>query len=162
MNLFNKNGIPRRVKFVDQKQQTRFAFEILVMMVLFPLLFYVLVTMKPFSTILLGKNAEVLSILFANQIEMIKSVWWVVLFVLIYVMLLSILMSHKIFGPIYRLKQAVQAKLNGDKEIYCKLRKGDYFMDFADLLGKLLNEEQKSAGQPSTEEGQKINSDPQA
>lgn len=151
MNLFRKNAIPRRIKFVDQKQQSRFAFEILVIMMLFPVLFFVLVTIPPFSTILLGKNAEVLSTLFANQVQMILQVWWVVLFVLIYIILLSILMSHKIFGPIFRLRQAVQAKLNGEKDVYCKLRKGDYFSEFADLLGRLLNENDKQQPQESQE-----------
>ncbi len=138
----------RKVKFIDRKQQTRFAAEVLVIMILFPLLFYVLVIIPPFSTILLGKNAEVLSTLFTNQLYMIKSVWWVVLFVLVYIAILSVFMSHKIFGPIYRLSQAIQAKLDNQQNIHCQLRKGDYFVEFASLLAKLIEEEKNSPKDP--------------
>ena len=92
---FWRNFRRRKTKFVDRKQQTRFAIEILVIMLLFPLLFFVLVIIPPFSTIFLGKNAEVLSALFINQLYMIRSVWWVVVFVLVYVALLSVFMSPK-------------------------------------------------------------------
>jgi len=136
-----RNFWRRKTKFVDRKQQTRFAIEILVIMMLFPLLFFVLVIIPPFSTIFLGKNAEVLSALFINQLYMIRSVWWVVVFVLAYVALLSVFMSHKIFGPIYRLSQAIRQKLNGDENIHCRLRKGDYFIDFADLLRELIEQD---------------------
>jgi hypothetical protein len=140
-NEFWRNFRRRKTKFIDRKQQTRFAIEILVIMMLFPLLFFVLVIIPPFSTIFLGKNAEVLSALFINQLYMIRSVWWVVLFVLIYVAILSVFMSHKIFGPMHRLSQAVRAKLNGEDNIHCRLRKGDYFMDFADLLRELIEKD---------------------
>lgn len=140
-NEFWRNFRRRKTKFIDRKQQTRFAVEILVIMMLFPLLFFVLVIIPPFSTIFLGKNAEVLSALFINQLYMIRSVWWVVLFVLIYVAILSVFMSHKIFGPIYRLSQAIKQKLNGDENIHCRLRKGDYFIDFADLLRELIEQD---------------------
>ena len=50
-------------------------------------------------------------------------------------------MSHKIFGPIYRLSQAIKQKLNGDENIHCRLRKGDYFIDFADLLRELIEQD---------------------
>lgn len=140
-NEFWRNFRRRKTKFIDRKQQTRFAIEILVIMMLFPLLFFVLVIIPPFSTIFLGKNAEVLSALFINQLYMIRSVWWVVLFVLIYVAILSVFMSHKIFGPIYRLSQAIKQKLNGDENIHCRLRKGDYFIDFADLLRELIEQD---------------------
>ena len=136
-----RNFWRRKTKFVDRKQQTRFAIEILVIMMLFPLLFFVLVIIPPFSTIFLGKNAEVLSALFINQLYMIRSVWWVVVFVLAYVALLSVFMSHKIFGPIYRLSQAIRQKLNGDENIHCRLRKGDYFIEFADLLRELIEQD---------------------
>jgi hypothetical protein len=136
-----RNFRRRKIKFIDRKQQTRFAIEILVIMMLFPLLFFVLVIIPPFSTIFLGKNAEVLSSLFINQLYMIRSVWWVVLFVLVYVVILSVFMSHKIFGPIYRLSQVIKQKLNGDENIHCRLRKGDYFIDFADLLRELIEQD---------------------
>ena len=148
MNLFRKGLIPRRVKFIDPKQQSRFAFEIVVIMLLFPVLFFVLVTIPPFSTIFLGKNAEVLSLLFVNQLRLFQEVWWVVAFVVGYIILLSVLLSHKIFGPIYRMKQAIQSKMNGEEKIYCKLRKGDYFVDFAEQLSKLLEQDQSSNANP--------------
>ncbi len=70
-NEFWRNFWRRKTKFIDRKQQTRFAIEVLVIMVLFPILFFTLVIVPPFSTIFLGKNAEVLSTLFINQLNMI-------------------------------------------------------------------------------------------
>jgi uncharacterized membrane protein (DUF485 family) len=154
---FWRNLRRRKTKFIDRKQQTRFAIEILVIMLLFPLLFFVLVIIPPFSTIFLGKNADVLSALFINQLYMIKSVWWVVAFVLVYVAMLSIFMSHKIFGPIYRLSQAIRQKLDGQENIHCRLRKGDYFIDFSDLLRELIETDQ-----PKKDDADKTSENPQA
>jgi type II secretory pathway component PulF len=145
---FWRNFWRRRKQFIDRKQQTRFAFEILFIVILFPFLFYTLVIIPPFSTMLLGKSAESLSVLFENQLNMIGSVWWVVVFILVYIALLSVWMSHRIFGPIYRLSQAVKAKLRGEEKIHCKLRKGDYFVDFASELEQLIND---NKNKPSNE-----------
>ena len=138
-SLFWKNFWRRKKKFVDRKQQTRYAIEVMLIVVTFPILFYVLVCVPPFSIIFFGKNAETMSALYINQLQIIKSAWIPLTFCFCYVGLLSVLFSHKIFGPIFRLSQALKAKVEGKKDIYCGLRKGDYFEDFADLVDKVVN-----------------------
>jgi len=54
-----------------------------------------------------------------------------------FVGIISLIYSHRIAGPIYRLKKAIEALQDG-KEIGCiKLRPGDEFQDLADSLEKL-------------------------
>ena len=51
--------------------------------------------------------------------------------------IISLIYSHRIAGPIYRLKKAIEALQEGKKISYIKLRPGDEFQDLADSLEKL-------------------------
>ena len=51
--------------------------------------------------------------------------------------IISLIYSHSIAGPIYRLKKAIEALLEGKEISHIKLRPGDEFQDLADSLEKL-------------------------
>lgn len=50
----------------------------------------------------------------------------------------AILASHKIAGPLVRIKRSIDQLAAGDYNLFVKLRKGDYLQDVADLLNKLV------------------------
>ena len=51
--------------------------------------------------------------------------------------IISLIYSHRIAGPIYRLKKAIEALQEGKEINHIKLRPGDEFQDLADSLEKL-------------------------
>ncbi len=55
--------------------------------------------------------------------------------------ILSIFFSHKIAGPIYKMRLVLERSLeNGQKPDEIQLRKGDAFKDFAESLNRFLRE----------------------
>jgi len=50
----------------------------------------------------------------------------------------AILASHKIAGPLVRIKRSINQMIAGDYNLIVKLRKGDHLQDVAELLNKLL------------------------
>ncbi|MEZ4820679.1 MAG: hypothetical protein R3A45_12660 [Bdellovibrionota bacterium] len=129
--------IRRRKKYIDPHQQTRLAFEIVLLVLIFPVLFYILTISDLWSKVFFGSRAEVMQELFLSQLLLLKQAWHVILVILVFIVFLSILFTHKIFGPIYRFKQILQAKLDGENEVYFSLRRGDYMQDFAALVQKV-------------------------
>jgi len=49
----------------------------------------------------------------------------------------AILASHKIAGPLVRIKRSLNQLIGGNYNLFVKLRKGDHLQDVADLLNKL-------------------------
>lgn len=68
--------------------------------------------------------------------------FWLVVNSLIYlavVAVLSVVISHRIAGPLYRLETSLQDVLeSGDTSKRISLRKGDEFQSLADLINQLL------------------------
>ena len=56
---------------------------------------------------------------------------------ILFVGIVSLIYSHRIAGPIYRLKKAIEALQDGKEIGYIKVRPGDEFQDLADSLEKL-------------------------
>ena len=50
----------------------------------------------------------------------------------------AILASHKIAGPLVRIKSSLNQLIGGNYNLNVKLRKGDQLQDVADLLNKLV------------------------
>ncbi len=129
----------RKQKFVDTKQQARFAIELTIYALLFPLLFVVISLIYPISKKLPGvarKDLEPLNAILAFCLEY----WWALLVALAIVGFISVLFSHRIFGPMQSFERALlQKKLHPTEPVDCSLRPDDYFQDFSDLLAGCLN-----------------------
>ena len=61
------------------------------------------------------------------------------LLVLCIVIPFSLLYSHKVAGPIYRLEQSMELLLNGDMDFIITLRKNDEFKYLADKMNALID-----------------------
>jgi len=51
----------------------------------------------------------------------------------------SLLYSHKVAGPIYRLEQSMELLINGDMDFIITLRKNDEFKYLADKMNALID-----------------------
>lgn len=62
----------------------------------------------------------------------------IVIYVL-FVILISAVLSHKMAGPIYRFEQTCKAIANGDFSQRVHLRKGDQFVELQDEFNKMMD-----------------------
>lgn len=140
--MFSKlNANRRKHHYIDKKQQNRFALEVALHALLFPVLFLVLTMVSTTSALLVGEQWENVQPLLNNFLGFCLSHWWVIVLALANVAYASILFSHRIFGPVCRLENALmERKLNPDKPVLCGLRQGDYLHEFSALLEEVLND----------------------
>ena len=137
----------RRRKFIDRKQQFRFALEITLYAFLFPLIVVILAIGEHFSLWLIGGNVPIAPSLPIAFLNFCLSYWWETALALIIVGCISIWFSHKIFGPVFRFQDALERKrkIHSDK-VSCRLRRRDYLHDFSKDLENFLNEEDDKQG----------------
>lgn len=80
-----------------------------------------------------GQDADVL-----RQLEWsLKLIGVLLICATIFFALYALLLSHRIAGPAYRLKQCMRAMIGGEHDFSVTLRKGDYLKDLAAALDEL-------------------------
>ncbi len=62
---------------------------------------------------------------------------------LVVIIIFSLFFSHKMAGPVHRIKLTLEEYNSGKKVHRIRLRKGDYFDELADLINKALKLEDK-------------------
>lgn len=62
-----------------------------------------------------------------------------ILIYIIFVILISAILSHKMAGPVYRFEQTCKAIAKGDFSQRVHLRKGDQLMDLQDEFNKMMD-----------------------
>ncbi len=141
----------RRQKFIDKKQQLRFAMELGLYALLFPMFFLVLSLADPIASQLMGNDTGKLQPLY-SLLSFCMEHWWEFLFALGLVGFISILFSHRIVGPIRRFENALIQKAQHPTEpVNCKVRSKDYFQDFSGHLDTFLNSHPAFAGSGDAE-----------
>ncbi|MCZ6878254.1 MAG: hypothetical protein O7G29_08940 [Acidobacteria bacterium] len=136
----------RKLKFIDKQQQLRFAMELALYAILFPLFFLILSLADPIVNSLMGKHTEKILPLY-SLLAFCTEHWWEFLLALGLVGWISILFSHRIVGPIRRFENAlIQKTENPAEPVNCRLRSKDYFREFSQRLHEFLNAPQALAG----------------
>jgi len=142
----------RMRKFIDKKQQLRFALELVLYAMLFPMWFLLLSLAAAIANSFMGKHTERMQPLY-ELFVFCTGHWWEFLVALAMVSGLSILFSHKIVGPIHRFESAlIQKTENPTEPVNCRLRSTDYFQDFSQRLHEFLNAPQALAGSGDPED----------
>ena len=75
-----------------------------------------------------------------------QRIWPAVLFILVGVFLYTLVFSHRIAGPIYRINKAIEMMLRGECPKRITLRKGDHFQETAELLERLAQQIDRQQG----------------
>ncbi len=136
----------RKRKFIDKKQQHRFALELFLYAMLFPMWFLMLSLAAAIANSFMGKHTDRIQPLY-ELFVFCTGHWWEFLVALAMVSGVSIFFSHKIVGPIHRFESALRQKTENPTEpVNCKLRSTDYFQDFSRRLHEFLNAPQTLAG----------------
>lgn len=130
----------RRQYIVDKKFQFKYLFYILAMMVSTVLIvsftiFFVIWEKIIKEFFYIPDAAKRLSDIFITTSEIL--IFPIVILLVIF-SIIAILFSHKIAGPIYRVKKIAEELKNGNLNINVRFRKGDEFHDLADVLNKMI------------------------
>ncbi len=135
----------RKQKFIDKKQQLRFALELVLYAMLFPMWFLLLSLAAAIANSFMGKHTDRIQPLYELYV-FCTGHWWEFLVALAMVSGISIFFSHKIVGPIHRFESAlIQKTENPTEPVSCRLRSTDYFQDFSQRLHEFLNSPQALA-----------------
>jgi len=136
-------NITRRRYLIDKRLQTKFIlltmFVLLLYTLLFALILFVPYMLKLSSAVPLGEQTRA-----ARAILTLHTTVWPALGIVVVVMgLLSIFISHKIAGPVYRLEKILAQTLDGDLNVTVRLRKNDELQGLAEGLEKLIADQRQ-------------------
>ena len=135
----------RMRKFIDKKQQLRFALELVLYAMLFPMWFLMLSLAAAIANSFMGKHTERMQPLY-ELFVFCTGHWWEFLVALVMVSGVSVFFSHRLVGPIHRFERAlIQKTENPTGPVNCRLRSKDYFQDFSQRLPEFLNAPQALA-----------------
>lgn len=141
MSKGGRYGSRRQSRFINKKQQIRFALELAVYALLLPLFFLAVSLAGPIAGLILGRNTA--GPLVNTVLAFCLDRWWALLIALAFVVSFSILFSHRIFGPMRSFENALRQKqLHPTKPVNCTLRSDDYFHEFSQHLEGYLNDSQ--------------------
>jgi hypothetical protein len=140
----NDSDLCRRSKHFIDPQQVRFALTVMYYAVLFPAFFLaVLATITKLQIFLTGKalpQDAFHEILYVEALGFALEHFWLLLGTLAYIGVLTLMFSHRIFGPMRSFESALHDRLeNPGEPVNCTLRKKDYFHGFKRLLQETLN-----------------------
>jgi hypothetical protein len=134
----------RRSKHFLDWQQLRFALSVVFYAALFPVFFLgLLATITKMQILLTGDIPDQGALHETLQVRTLNFAYdhiWLLIGTLVYIGVLTLIFSHRIFGPMRSFEAALQERLeNPGEPVNCRIRKGDYFRNFSRLFEDALN-----------------------
>jgi len=130
----------RRNYFVEKKFQTKYVLLTVLMLLTYTLIFVVII----FAPYILTLHFDYP---FAEKADAARAllllhgkVWPWIGGVIIFFGIISVFISHKIAGPLFRLKRSLDRVTQGDLSVVIKLRKWDDLKDLAEHINLLTEE----------------------
>lgn len=127
----------RKSRLVNRQFQLGLAWRMLFVFLLLFAAGILLVFAPSMIGLITGKELAELESASQEFLTLHRRVWPAVLLVLAGVFVYTILVSHRIAGPIYRINAVLQAMLRGEYPKSVTLRKADHFHETAELLERL-------------------------
>jgi len=136
-------NITRRRYLIDKRLQTKFIlltmFVLLLYTLLFALILFVPYMLKLSSAVPLEEQTRA-----ARAILTLHTTVWPALGIVIVVMgLLSVFISHKVAGPVYRLEKILAQVRDGDLDVSVRLRKKDELQGLAESLDGIIADQRQ-------------------
>lgn len=134
------NFTKRRNYFVEKKFQAKYILLTVLMLLTYTFLFVVIIFAPYMLTLYfdypIAEKADA-----ARVILLLHGTIWPWLGgIILFFGVISIFVSHKVAGPLFRIKKALTQITNGDLSVVIKLRKWDDLKDLADHINKLIEE----------------------
>lgn len=136
MNNFTK----RKNYFIEKKFQTKYLLLTIILLLAYTLLFVTIIfapyILKLYLNYPLSEKAEAAKVMLLLH----GTVWPWIGGVILFFGAVSILISHKIAGPLFRMKKTLSQVTQGNLNASIKLRKWDDLKDLADHINLLIEE----------------------
>ncbi len=134
------NFTKRRNYFVEKRFQAKYILLTVLMLLTYTFLFVVIIFAPYMFTLYfdypIAEKADA-----ARVILLLHGTIWPWLGgIILFFGVISIFVSHKVAGPLFRIKKALTQITNGDLSVVIKLRKWDDLKDLADHINKLIEE----------------------
>ena len=134
------NYTKRRNYYIQKKFQTKYLFLTILLLLTYTFIF-VIVIFAPYMFTLyfdypLAEKAEAAKALLLLH----STIWPGIGGVILLFGVISIFISHKVAGPLFRLKKSLSQVTQGDLNIVVKLRKWDGLKDLAEHVNMLIEE----------------------
>ena len=130
-------GERRKTRLADRRFQFGLAWRMLLVFLLFFLAGVLLVFAPSVIGLVTGADLAELEPAAEEFLILHRRIWPAVLFVLAGVFLYTLILSHRIAGPIHRINKVLEMMLRGEYPESITLRKGDHFQKTAELLERL-------------------------
>ncbi len=129
----------RKGRLVNRQFQIGFAWRILLVFLLFFFLGIFLVFAPSMVGLFTGESLETLEPAANEFLILHQRIWPAVVIVLLGMFAYTIVVSHRIAGPIYRINDVLRSMIRGELPHTVTFRKGDYFQETAELLQTLAD-----------------------
>ena len=151
-----KTTYKRRNFFIKKGLQGKYAFSYFIFVMIGVIFFTFIFSMLSMNTLSIVYDDYDLQIGTTPLIllgKILASQWiFMVVFAMLFVVIISILFTHRIAGPMYRFEQAFNAMINGNIGYRIKLRKKDEGKELADKINRfndMLSEKLKATNRIS-------------
>lgn len=142
----------RKGRLVDRQFQIGLAWRMLLVFLLLFLTGIFLVFAPSMLGLLAGGTVESLEPAATEFLILHRRIWPAVVVVLFGMFAYTIVVSHRIAGPVYRINEVLRKMIRGEFPARVTFRKGDYFQETADLL-ETLSKTLSEGDRPEEESG---------
>ncbi len=135
----NKSSRRRKIYLIDKPNQIKFASLVIGYLILYVLLMVIIIFL-PASLTLLSKDALTVEKYEASKefFSLDARIWPALIIIALVIGIHSIFITHKVFGPLYRLRKSLQQMQEGDLSFEAKIRNKDYLIEYIDELNTVL------------------------
>ena len=134
----------RRRKFFIHPIQKRYAFLTAILLIAYTFLIVLTLFIPPAITLISGSPIEEKAQAAMQYIVLGERLWPAIAISISVLAVISVYITHKLAGPIYRFEKTAKDVIGGDLSVRIRLRKGDDLKELANLLNQLLGNIDKS------------------
>ncbi len=134
----------RRRRFFIHPIQKRYAFLTAILLIAYTFLIVLTLFIPPAITLISGSPIEEKAQAAMQYIILGERLWPAIAISISVLAVISVYVTHKLAGPIYRFEKTAKDVIGGDLSVRIRLRKGDDLKELANLLNHLLENIDKS------------------
>lgn len=129
--------LKRRTIFIKKKLQVRY----MLLIILSVLCGLAIMTLELTATLndLFDKYPVLVQPIYDQFLPIVSSFFYKIVIYLLFVVLISAILSHKMAGPVYRFEQTCKNIAKGDFSQRVHLRAGDQFTELQDEFNKMMD-----------------------
>lgn len=126
--------------FIDKKFQSKYLLLTILLLVTYTFIFTIILFLPSILTLILDYPLEEKTAAARTFLVLHGTVWPTVITVILIFSILSIFLTHKIAGPVYRLKHALAELIRGNLNNRIHLRKWDDLQELAEQVNLLSDD----------------------